>query len=71
MLMGEFEHALDSKGRLFVPAKMRESLGTPFVVTKGVDGCLDVGKTEKQLCTENDAQAENAGRVPVHFRRRL
>lgn len=42
MLMGEFEHALDSKGRLFVPAKMRESLGTPFVVTKGVDGCLDV-----------------------------
>ena len=55
MLMGEFEHALDSKGRLFVPAKMRESLG----------------KTEKQLCTENDAQAENAGRVPVHFRRRL
>ena len=26
MLMGEFEHALDSKGRLFVPAKMRESL---------------------------------------------
>lgn len=42
MLMGEFEHALDSKGRLFVPAKMRENLGTPFVVTKGVDGCLDV-----------------------------
>ena len=42
MLMGEFEHALDSKGRLFVPAKMRENLGAPFVVTKGVDGCLDV-----------------------------
>ena len=42
MLMGEFEHALDSKGRLFVPAKMRENLGPSFVVTKGVDGCLDV-----------------------------
>lgn len=42
MLMGEFEHALDSKGRLFVPAKLRENLGKSFVITKGVDGCLDV-----------------------------
>ena len=42
MLMGEFSHAIDSKGRLFMPAKLRENLGTPFVVTKGVDGCVDV-----------------------------
>lgn len=42
MLMGEFEHTIDAKGRLFMPAKLRETLGTPFVVTKGVDGCLDV-----------------------------
>ena len=42
MLMGEFSHSIDNKGRLFMPAKLRENLGTPFVVTKGVDGCVDV-----------------------------
>ncbi len=42
MLMGEFEHSIDAKGRLFMPAKLREALGKHFIVTKGVDGCLDV-----------------------------
>ncbi len=46
MLMGEFEHALDPKGRLFVPAKLRETLGKTFVITKGLDGCLDVDPME-------------------------
>ena len=41
-MYGKYKHTVDPKGRLFVPAKMRENLGTPFVVTKGVDGCLDV-----------------------------
>ena len=40
MLIGEFEHSLDAKGRLIMPAKLRESIGERFVVTKGLDGCL-------------------------------
>ena len=40
MLIGEFEHSLDAKGRLIMPAKLREALGDKFVVTKGLDGCL-------------------------------
>lgn len=40
MLIGEFEHSLDAKGRLIMPAKLRESIGEKFVVTKGLDGCL-------------------------------
>lgn len=40
MLIGEFEHSLDAKGRLIMPAKLRESIGENFVVTKGLDGCL-------------------------------
>ena len=40
MLIGEFEHSLDAKGRLIMPAKIRESIGETFVVTKGLDGCL-------------------------------
>lgn len=40
MLIGEFEHSLDAKGRLIMPAKLRETIGDSFVVTKGLDGCL-------------------------------
>lgn len=40
MLIGEFEHSLDAKGRLIMPAKLREDIGERFVVTKGLDGCL-------------------------------
>ena len=42
MFMGEYNHTIDTKGRLIVPAKFRESLGEEFVVTKGLDGCLFV-----------------------------
>lgn len=42
MFMGEYNHTIDSKGRLIVPAKFREALGSEFVVTKGLDGCLFV-----------------------------
>ena len=40
MLMGEFCHNLDAKGRLIIPAKLREELGESFVLTRGLDGCL-------------------------------
>lgn len=39
-MKGEYQHTLDAKGRLFIPAKLREQLGDSFVVTKGLDGCL-------------------------------
>jgi MraZ protein len=42
MFMGEYQHAIDSKGRLIVPVKFREDLGDNFVVTKGLDNCLFV-----------------------------
>lgn len=40
MFLGEFQHSLDNKGRLTVPARMREELGDCFVATKGLDNCL-------------------------------
>jgi MraZ protein len=40
MFMGTYEHGLDAKGRVIVPAKLREGLGESFVVTLGLDGCL-------------------------------
>lgn len=42
MFKGEYNHTLDAKGRIIVPAKFRETLGDLFVVTKGLDGCLFV-----------------------------
>ena len=40
MFIGEYQHALDLKNRMIVPSKLREELGSKFVITKGLDGCL-------------------------------
>lgn len=40
MLIGEYEHSLDGKGRLIMPAKLREDMGEKFIITAGLDGCL-------------------------------
>ena len=42
MLIGEYEHSIDTKGRLIMPSKLKEDIGEKFVVTKGLDGCLFV-----------------------------
>ena len=39
---GEYKHSIDAKGRLAMPARLREELGERFTVTKGLDGCLAV-----------------------------
>ena len=42
MLIGEYQHNIDAKGRVIVPARFREDLGERFYVTKGLDHCLFV-----------------------------
>lgn len=42
MLIGEYQHNIDPKGRVIVPSRFREDLGDCFYVTKGLDGCLFV-----------------------------
>lgn len=40
MLMGEYHHNIDDKGRLIIPSKFRNELGNEFIITKGLDKCL-------------------------------
>lgn len=40
MLLGEYRHNVDVKGRVSVPSKFRGDLGQTFVITKGLDNCL-------------------------------
>jgi transcriptional regulator MraZ len=42
MLLGEFEHTLDDKNRLTLPAKFRQAFSDGVVVSRGLDGCLFV-----------------------------
>lgn len=55
MLTGEFQHSIDVKGRMIMPAKFRDELGEKFVATKGLDKCLFIfplsewEKLDKQL----------------------
>lgn len=67
MFLGEYQHNIDIKGRIIIPAKFRDALGENFIVTKGLDGCLFVypfdewqklqQELEKLPLTQKDARA--------------
>ena len=45
-MTGEFQHALDNKGRIFIPARLREELDQAVFVTLSMDRCLSVYSKE-------------------------
>lgn len=57
MFMGEYQHSIDAKGRLAVPAKFRDALGETFVATKGLDNCLFVYPMEEWQALEQKLKA--------------
>ena len=71
MFIGEYQHSLDSKNRVIMPARFREKLGDNFVMTKGLDNCLFIytldewDKVEEKL--ENLPLSNKDGRAFVRF----
>lgn len=57
LLIGEYEHSVDQKGRLIMPSKLRGELGDRFIVTKGLDGCLFVYSLKEWEVFENKLKA--------------
>ena len=45
-MTGQYGHNIDAKGRLFIPARLREELGQTFHVTVGLDHCLSIYSDE-------------------------
>ena len=57
MFTGEYNHTIDQKGRIIIPNKFRNLLGDSFVVTRGVDECLEIYDKENWSEFENKINA--------------
>ena len=69
-LTGEYEHRLDTKGRLIMPSKLREELGCTFMITKGLDNCLyDYPKDEGQQIAHKLNQLPMTNKSARQFKR--
>lgn len=67
MLIGEYQHSLDTKGRVNFPAKLREDLGESFILSKGLgDPCLFVYSQQ-----EWDKLTEKLNKLPLSKARAL
>ena len=60
MLIGQYEHTIDSKKRLALPAKFRGELGDKVIITKGIESCLVV-YTQKEW----QVMSEKLGNLPM------
>ncbi len=47
MFIGEYQHNLDSKGRIIIPSRFRDELNANFILTRGLDGCLTIYSLEQ------------------------
>lgn len=65
-MTGEYQHSLDSKGRLFMPAKLREELGAVFYITISMDSCLCAYSSESW-----DALSERVNAMPYVKQRKM
>ena len=63
---GEYRHALDNKGRIFIPARLREELGQAVFITLSMDRCLSVYSKENW-----DSLTEKVNALPYVRQRKM
>ena len=63
---GEYQHALDNKGRIFIPARLREELGQAVFITLSMDRCLSVYSKENW-----DSLTEKVNALPYVRQRKM
>ena len=70
MFLGEFNHTIDDKGRLTIPAKFRDELESGVVITRGLDGCLwAYGRSEWEALAEKIAKLPTTNPAARNFSR--
>ena len=63
---GEYQHALDNKGRIFIPARLRDELGQAVYITLSMDRCLSVYSKENW-----DSLTEKVNALPYVRQRKM
>ena len=70
MLKGTFHHNIDVKGRVIIPAKLREGLGDSFVASKDSDGCIKIYSTA-QWAAKGEELSSMRGQVAKSLQRKI
>jgi MraZ protein len=72
LFLGEFEHTIDDKGRLAIPARFRTALEDGLVMTRGIERCLvlydaDGWRAVADRVRNLNPWQEDARRMQRHF----
>ena|SRR5579864_541372 len=71
MFLGEYEHTLDAKGRLAIPARFRSQMGRGAVLSKGMGSCLSLYPLEDWEIKSNELVKSMTGDELRDFERRI
>jgi MraZ protein len=71
MFLGEYEHAIDAKGRMAVPAKFRTQMDRGAVISKGMGTCLSVYTMERWEQKSDELIADKSSDELRDFERRI
>ena len=71
MFLGEYEHTLDSKGRIAIPARFRAQMDRGAVISKGMGTCLSIYTMDRWEEKSNELVAGKASDELRDFERRI
>ncbi|HEV2582308.1 MAG TPA: division/cell wall cluster transcriptional repressor MraZ [Ktedonobacteraceae bacterium] len=71
MFLGEYAHTIDSKGRMALPARFRQDLGSGAVISKGMGSCLSIYTAERWNAKSDDLTVGKTSAELRDFERRI